>query len=137
MGVHSLRWTQWALAAAVLIPLSTLAGAQTVGTNLDQAYEHKETRDLVALVRDAGDLVRTKGEEVFGTFRMSGSRWRQDEAYVFVLDLDGNMLVHPDPAMEGKNESGLKDIDGKPIIRGLIDAATTPETFFRPGSRPS
>ena len=28
------------------------------------------------------------------------------------------MLVHPDPAMEGKNELDLKDINGKPIIRG-------------------
>lgn len=35
------------------------------------------------------------------------------------------MLVHPDPAMEGKNELDLKDINGKPIIRGLIAAATT------------
>jgi hypothetical protein len=35
------------------------------------------------------------------------------------------MLVHPDPSMEGKNELDLKDINGKPIIRGLIGAATT------------
>jgi len=35
------------------------------------------------------------------------------------------MLVHPDPAMEGKNELDLKDINGKPIIRGLIGAAMT------------
>ena len=35
------------------------------------------------------------------------------------------MLVHPDPAMEGKNELDLKDINGKPIIHGLIGAVTT------------
>ena len=88
-------------------------------------YQYKETRELVALVNDAAELVRTKGEAAFTDFRLAGSRWRQDQTYIFVLDLEGNMLVHPDPAMEGKNELDLKDINGKPIIRGLIGAATT------------
>jgi signal transduction histidine kinase len=35
------------------------------------------------------------------------------------------MLVHADPAMEGRSQLELKDINGKPIIRGLIGAATT------------
>lgn len=43
---------------------------------------------------------------------------------MFVLDLDGNMLVHPDPAMEGRNQLALKDITGRAITRGLIAAAT-------------
>jgi signal transduction histidine kinase len=88
-------------------------------------YQYKETRELVALVKDAAELVRAKGEAAFTDFRLSGSRWRQGETYIFVLDSEGNMLVHPDPAMEGKNELDLKDINGKPIIRGLIAAATT------------
>ncbi|HSP99304.1 MAG TPA: cache domain-containing protein [Candidatus Dormibacteraeota bacterium] len=88
-------------------------------------YEHKETRELVALVTDAGELIHTKGEAAFVDFRIPGSRWRRGDAYIFVLDPDGNMLVHPDPAMEGKNELDLKDVNGKPIIRGLIAAAAT------------
>ena len=88
-------------------------------------YQYKETRELVALVKDAAELVRTKGEAAFTDFHLSGSRWRQGETYIFVLDPKGNMLVHPNPAMEGKNELDLKDINGKPIIRGLIGAATT------------
>ena len=88
-------------------------------------YQYKETRELVALVNDAAELVHTKGEAAFTDFRLSGSRWRQDQTYIFVLDPQGNMLVHPDPAMEGKNELDLKDINGKPIIRDLIGAATT------------
>jgi signal transduction histidine kinase len=85
----------------------------------------EETRELVALVNDATELVRTKGEEVFNNFRVASSRWRQGEKYIFVLDAKGNMLVHPDPALEGKNDMDLKDINGKPIIRGLIEAATS------------
>jgi signal transduction histidine kinase len=114
------------LAFVPLALLGTFIGnAQTVATNSNQVYEHKETRELVALVNDASELVHTRGESAFADFRVSGSRWRQGERYIFVLDPKGNMLVHPDPALEGKNDLDLKDINGKPIIRGLIGAATT------------
>ena len=97
-------------------------GASTA--TLDQLYEHEETRELVALVDEATELVHTKGEAAFGEFRVLGSRWRHGETYVFVLDTAGNMLVHADPAMEGTNQIELKDVNGKPIIRGLLDVAT-------------
>ncbi len=102
----------------------SIESIQTVATS-EQSYQHEETRELVALVTDATELVRSKGEAAFSDFRVSGSRWRQDESYIFVLDPEGNMLVHPDPALEGKNQLDLKDVNGKPIIRGLIDAAMT------------
>ena len=92
---------------------------------LDGRYEHAETRELVALVNDAAELVRASGEAAFGDLRVPDSRWRQGERYVFVLDPDGTMLVHPDPALEGTRQLALKDLDGRPIIGGLIAAATT------------
>jgi signal transduction histidine kinase len=90
-----------------------------------EQYQDNETRELVALVQAAAELVHTKGEAAFADFRVGGSRWRQGDRYIFVVDPEGNMLVHPDPAMEGENELDLKDINGKPIIRGLIAATTT------------
>jgi signal transduction histidine kinase len=90
-----------------------------------QRYERAETRKLVALVNDAAKLIETNGEAAFAAFRTPGSRWRQHETYIFVLDPAGNMLLHPDPELEGKNELELKDVDGRPIIRGLVDAATS------------
>lgn len=90
----------------------------------EQKYEFKETRALVKLVNDAADKVLTQGEAAFNDFSKAGSRWRQEETYIFVLDPEGNMLVHPDKEMEGKNQLDLKDVNGKPIIRGLINAAT-------------
>lgn len=92
------------------------------------SYEQADTRELVALVRDASELVRARGEAAFSEFRTSGTRWRQGEKYVFVLDPQGNMLVHPDPTVEGKNQLDLRDINAKPIIRGLIGAVTTVPT---------
>jgi signal transduction histidine kinase len=85
-------------------------------------YEHHDTRDLVALVADAANLVHAMGASAFDEFRVAGSRWRREESYIFVLDPDGNMLVHPDAALEGRNQLDLKDIGGKPIIRGLLGA---------------
>src|SRR5512138_2631390 len=76
--------------------------------NARTLYEQGETRDLVQLVTDAAELVRAKGDAVFGEFSRPGSRWRQDEKYIFVLTLRGDMLVHPDQALEGKNQLELK-----------------------------
>ncbi len=108
--------------ALSLVAVSLSLSGGTVRAAND--YQYDETRELVALVKDAAELIHTKGEVAFTDFRLSGSRWRQGETYIFVLDGEGNMLVHPDPAMEGKNELDLKDVNGKPIIRGLIAAAT-------------
>ncbi|HEX5625683.1 MAG TPA: cache domain-containing protein, partial [Saprospiraceae bacterium] len=89
----------------------------------NEYYEFEETRELVLLVQEAAALIRQKGVAAFNEFRESGSHWRQDERYIFVLDPDGTMLVHPDAEMEFKNQMQLKDIQGKFIIRGLLDAA--------------
>ncbi|HSB45076.1 MAG TPA: cache domain-containing protein, partial [Nitrospira sp.] len=110
---------------AALVFLQACSGTAQTAANLDQSYQYEDTRELMALVTDATELVRTKGEEALSEFRVSGSRWRQGDTYIFVLDPKGNMLVHPDAAMEGKNELDLKDINGKPIIRGLLGAAMT------------
>lgn len=88
-------------------------------------YQYAETRDIVNLVTEAEDLIHINGEAAFAEFRASGSRWAQGENYIFVLDTDGNMIVHADANLEGKNQLDLKDVAGKPIIRGLIEAVTT------------
>jgi signal transduction histidine kinase len=126
MTLQAFRWTRLIPAAAVLFFLCAVRGhAQTAAADSDQVYQHEDTRALVTLVNDAAALVASKGDAALTDFRLSGSRWRQGDSYIFVLDPEGNMLVHPDPAMEGTNQLGLKDIAGKPIIRGLIGAATT------------
>jgi signal transduction histidine kinase len=82
------------------------------------------TDQVAALVKEATKLVQEKGENAFAELRKPESHWRQGDTYVFVLDPAGNMLVHPDPELEGKNNMELKDVNGKPIIEGLIAAAT-------------
>ena len=87
-------------------------------------YEYEATRELVALVNDAAELVQKKGEAAFEELRVPDSRWRQDEMYIIVLNPAGKTLVHPDPALEGHETLDLEDIHGRSVIRGIIDAAT-------------
>lgn len=124
MRIHRASWRAMAIAAALFAAAVRAGAAQSASS--DQVFQYDDTRALVALVNDASALLQKDGEAAFAELRSPGSRWCQDDSYVFVLDRDGNMLVHPDSTMEGKNQLGLKDVGGKPIIHGLIDAATVP-----------
>jgi Signal transduction histidine kinase len=110
--------------AFLLITTSKAQPPRSAG-KFTQLHQFNTTPELVTLVKDATGLIRVKGEAAFSDFSIAGSRWRRGETYIFVLDPEGNMLVHADPAMIGKNQMNLKDINGKPIIRGLLGAATT------------
>lgn len=100
-----------------------ISDASKVNTSKTEQFKLLDTtRNLVQLVKDGANLVQMKGEAAFKDFGITGSRWRQGEYYIFVLDPNGNMIVHPDPELEGKNQLELKDINGKPIIRGLLGA---------------
>ena len=74
-------------------------------------------------VSEGVELFNKEGEKAFDTFKVSGSPWRSGDDYIFVLDEQGNMLVHADTALEGKNVIGLVDVGGKSIISGLITTA--------------
>ena len=125
MRIQFFRCAGGATVMALLFLHPFDSGAQTTAAGAGTAFQHEETRALVALVTDAAELVRTRGEAAFTDFAAAGGRWRQGETYIFVLDPEGNMLVHPDPALQGRNELDLKDVHGKPIVRGLLAAATT------------
>ncbi len=70
-------------------------------------------------------MVTAKGETAFNDFNTEGSKWRKGDKYIFVLDEKGMMLVHPDAELQGRNQMSLKDVNGKPIIAGLIETATS------------
>lgn len=92
-------------------------------------FEYEETTKLVKLVDDAVNLIEEKGEAAFKDLEKSNSAWIDDEKYVFVLDLDGLLVVHPDEKMVGKNQITLKDINGKPFIRWFIYEVTGSTDF--------
>ncbi|MDD5495652.1 MAG: cache domain-containing protein [Candidatus Omnitrophica bacterium] len=114
------RRTFFIMAAALLCVFCAVAAVAV--SSLE--YQHERTKELVGLVDDAAGLVKDKGEAAFPEFRISGSKWLTGDTYIFVLDPEGNMLVHPDEALEGKNEMNLKDANGKPIVSMLIETAS-------------
>jgi len=62
------------LVAVVVFLGAFNSNAQPATNDSDQEYEYKETQELVALVENAAELVRTKGEAAFAEFRITGSR---------------------------------------------------------------
>jgi signal transduction histidine kinase len=113
-----------ALAAMILIPRVAL------GTEDDRLahYTYVETKQLVALVEDAAALIELKGEAAFQEFGVPGTKWFYDDYYLFVYTPDGTNVFHPvAPQLVGKNLIGLRDMNGKAVIRMIADVAKKPE----------
>ncbi len=104
-----------------LVPFTSCVASNTA------VYEYKETKQLVRFVDAAVQEIEKFGEKVFSKFRVKGSNWFHDDYYIFVWGLDGMSYVDPpDVSGEGKNMLDLKDINGKPIGRMLVNRATSP-----------
>lgn len=86
-----------------------------------------ETADQVkALVNKAAVLIDNTGKAAFAEFRVKGSEWFHGDTYLFVYDLQGNVLLNPAfPAREGTNVTGQKDANGKLFHDAIIRVAKT------------
>jgi signal transduction histidine kinase len=115
--------------------LSLALGLLVTAAAARPTAKQAQARALEAFVNDAAHLLHTKGDAALGELRLTRIPWREGETYLFVLDLQGNVLIHPDPALQGKNLLSQVDVDGRPITRGLIDTATAerdkPEGWYR------
>ncbi len=94
-----------------------------------EAYENPETVEIVHLVKQATRYIEKKGEIAFNDFRKSNSKWNHGDTYIFVLDLNGKMVVHPDTSLVGKNQLSLTDINNKPFIKWFIYLATNSKGY--------
>jgi signal transduction histidine kinase len=91
-------------------------------------YEHKETKELVALVDAAATLVAREGEDAINSFRLKGGKWLKGNRYIFVTAPDGLEVVNPvDPQLEGKNLYELRDAMGKLFVKQFIKRAMDPK----------
>lgn len=78
----------------------------------------------MSLVSDAVELIDAEGELSFDEFRKNGSEWFHDDSYIFVWQTDGLRVVYPpDVSGEGKDMSGLVDVNDKPIGSIFIETA--------------
>ena len=108
--------------------------APVCAEDADDKYEFASTRELVAFVRAAADLVEQKGEACFPELNQKGGRWYNGEKYVFVTTVDGLALLNPPfPEAIGKFLWLVKDPWGKPIARLNIDSLKPGENGEKEG----
>ncbi len=96
------------------------AGSPAGGQTEHGELEHEATRDLVAFVSRAAELVGQQGIGACDAFKQKGGEWLGDERYVFMLDMAGLGLCHPNASLEGRDLSDLRDPDGRLIMKLIL-----------------
>ena len=84
--------------------------------------------EAVAMVKKAAAEIKANGKEkAFAAFADPNNKEFHDrDLYVFVYDLNGVSLAHGNnPKMVGKNLIDMKDLEGKPLIRQMVEVAKT------------
>ena len=85
-----------------------------------------KAKQVEALVTKAAALIDNKGKAAFEDFRKKGSAWFNGDMYLFVYDMNANVLLNPAfPKREGTNVSGQKDAKGKLFHNEIIKTAGT------------
>jgi signal transduction histidine kinase len=79
------------------------------------AGEKATPAEVIQKVSEAVALVQEKGEEAaFTIFRDKNGPFVWKGSYLFVIDFDGIMLMHPIVSkLEGRNQLNVKDVNGK------------------------
>ncbi len=112
----------------VAVVLSTGAGTSaltTAGEDRLPQPQYEQTKQVIALVKKAAEVLKQEGPQAFSKFRQKNSEWFHGDSYVFVHDLKGESLCHPfKPAMAGTNIIDLKDVDGKRPTAMIIDTVS-------------
>lgn len=81
-------------------------------------------QEIENYVLEAVKLIEKEGEASFSVFREKGSKWYQDNSYVFIYDTKGNRVVFPpNPQKEGENAYNVTDAEGTHQVQLFIETA--------------
>lgn len=115
MNANALR--VW-LALAIFIATDSSTFSQPAPPPSERASQ------VEALVTKAAVLIDSKGKSAFADFRKKDSEWFHGDTYLFVYDMNANVLLNPAfPKREGTNVSGQKDANGKLFHNEIIKTA--------------
>jgi len=124
MNIHKAKFILPAV-IFIVFPMIPAHGEEGVPDPDITVYEYQQTKDLVSFVHEAAELFSEKGGEAFRAFREKGGKWFNEKRYLFIYDVKGVSVFHPvDPELEGKDLINLRDLDGKPVIRYLIETVS-------------
>ena len=112
--------------------LGAVAGAvafSLIGISPTAIAADKGNKDeAVAMVKRAVTLIKSDGKEkAFAAISdPANTDFHDRDLYVYVYDLNGVALAHGNnPKMVGKLLIGLKDNEGKPMIKEMLEVAKT------------
>jgi signal transduction histidine kinase len=104
-------------AAALMIALAPI-------TSIALAGDKGSPAEAEALVKKAVAYIKANGTEKAYEEVTNGKTFKDRDLYVFIYDLNGKCLAHgANPKLVGKDLIGLKDPDGKPLVKILVDVA--------------
>jgi signal transduction histidine kinase len=112
-----------ALFGAAAISLSLFAASANVW-----AADKGSKEEAVAMVKKAVALIKSDGKEkAFAAIADPGNATFHDrDLYVYIYDFNGVALAHGNnPKMVGKPLIGLKDNEGKLMIKEMVELAKT------------
>ncbi|MCB2189139.1 MAG: cache domain-containing protein [Deltaproteobacteria bacterium] len=96
------KWAICLAAAALILSWQTGSGWAAAKATATQLKEKAQA---------AAQMLAEKGPTGLAEINDPQSTWAQ-EPYVFVYDLQGNAVAHPNSKLVGKNFLGLKDVKG-------------------------
>lgn len=95
------------------------------------AEEKATPQEVVAKVKEAAKLISEKGEAAYPLIRDPKGSFVWKDNYIFAQNLDGTMIVHINPKLEGKNMLGVKDADGRLFSNEMINGVkASPDGFW-------
>ena len=88
------------------------------------AAEPVQQNDAIQLVKKGADHIKQAGaESAYKDFSDPKGAFVTPNSYLMVYDFSGNCLAHGTiPKMVGRNLISLLDVDGKPIVKQLIES---------------
>jgi len=107
--------------------LSRLLCAALLGLMLGSsalAADQGSAAEAEAMVKKAVAFIKANGPEKAYEEFTHGKQFKDRDLYIIVYDLNGkNLAQGANPKLVGKDLIGLKDPDGKPLIKMFVDLA--------------
>jgi signal transduction histidine kinase len=110
-----------------------IVGSAAYNMRMDRAF-------IQDVVNRASSLVAERGPPAFEQLRDKSGPFYFMNTYVFVDRSDGVGLVNPgQPSLEGKNTMGIRDVNGKALMKGIFETATkdggwVDYVWYKPGT---
>ena len=93
-------------------------------TGVASAADQGTAAEAEAMVKKAVAYIKANGAEKAYDEFTNGKSFKDRDLYIIVYDLNGkNLAQGANPKLVGKDLIGLKDPDGKPLIKMFIDLA--------------